>query len=42
MKWNFGKFLIGKDGKPIKRFEPGEKPDSSNVVAAIETALKAK
>ena len=42
VKWNFGKFLIGRDGKPIKRFEPGEKPDSSNVVSAIETALKAK
>ena len=22
MKWNFTKFLIGRDGKPLKRFAP--------------------
>lgn len=26
IKWNFTKFLIGKDGKPIKRFSPISKP----------------
>lgn len=26
IKWNFTKFLIGKDGKPIKRFSPVSKP----------------
>lgn len=40
VKWNFGKFLIGRDGKPLHRFEPGTKPDSSKVVSAIEAALK--
>lgn len=40
VKWNFGKFLIGKDGKIIKRFEPKVQPDSPEVVAAIEEALK--
>ena len=28
VKWNFGKFLIGRDGKPLKRFEPGVKPET--------------
>ena len=38
--WNFGKFLIGKDGKPIARFEPKTTPDSPEVTGAIEKALK--
>src|SRR5262249_14944101 len=42
VKWNFGKFLIGKDGKIIKRFEPATKPDAPEVKAAIEAALAAK
>ena len=41
LKWNFGKFLIGKDGKAIARFEPRTKPDSEEVTAAIEKALAA-
>lgn len=40
VKWNFGKFLIGKDGKPLARFEPQQKPDSPEVTAAIEKALE--
>ena len=39
VKWNFGKFLIGKDGQAIIRFEPRQKPDSKEVVEAIEKAL---
>lgn len=39
VKWNFGKFLIGKDGKPIARFEPTTKPDSPEVISAVELAL---
>ncbi len=42
VKWNFGKFLIGRDGKIIKRFEPKIAPDSSEINAAIEAALAAK
>jgi glutathione peroxidase len=42
IKWNFGKFLIGRDGKVLKRFEPQAKPDSEEVVSAIEKALAAK
>src|SRR6266550_4944980 len=41
IKWNFGKFLIGPDGKIIKRFEPRTTPDSPEVTAAIEAALTA-
>lgn len=26
IKWNFTKFLIGRDGKVIKRFAPGDEP----------------
>jgi glutathione peroxidase len=42
IKWNFGKFLISKDGKVLKRFEPQTKPDSEEVVKAIEAALATK
>jgi len=37
--WNFGKFLVGKDGKVIKRFDPQVAPDAPEVLAAIEAAL---
>lgn len=40
VKWNFGKFLIGKDGEVIARFEPKTTPDDPAVVAAVEQALK--
>ena len=40
IKWNFTKFLIGKDGRIINRFEPGVKPDDAKVIEAIEAALK--
>jgi glutathione peroxidase len=36
--WNFEKFLIGRDGE-ISRFRPNVKPDSSEVVEAIEAEL---
>ena len=42
IKWNFGKFLIGRDGKIVKRFEPTTKPESPEVMQAIESALAAK
>ncbi len=40
IKWNFTKFLIGKDGAILNRFTPRTKPDAPEVVAAIEAALK--
>ena len=39
IKWNFTKFLVSRDGKILARFEPKTKPDSPEVVAAVETAL---
>jgi glutathione peroxidase len=42
VQWNFGKFLIGRDGKPLARFEPRTKPDAREFVDAIEKALAAK
>lgn len=42
IQWNFGKFLIGRDGKILARFEPRTTPDSKEVTEAIERALAAK
>ncbi|MDE8557630.1 glutathione peroxidase [Pantoea agglomerans] len=39
IKWNFTKFLIGRDGKPIKRFAPTTTP--GKMEAAILAALSA-
>lgn len=40
VQWNFGKFLIDKNGKVIARFASGDAPESSKVTQAIEQALK--
>ncbi|MDE2578441.1 MAG: glutathione peroxidase [Hyphomicrobiales bacterium] len=37
IKWNFTKFLIGRDGKIIKRYAPTDKPE--DIAADIEKAL---
>jgi glutathione peroxidase len=42
IKWNFGKFLIGPDGKVLKRWDSGVKPDSKEVTDAIEASLAKK
>lgn len=39
IEWNFGKFLIGKEGQILNRFGSRTKPDDSEVVKAIEEAL---
>ncbi len=39
IQWNFTKFLIGRDGKILARFQTPEKPESEKVTGEIETAL---
>ena len=40
IQWNFTKFLVGKDGKVIARFESAITPESADVTGAIEKALR--
>ena len=42
VKWNFSKFLVGRDGKILNRFDPKLKPDSEEITKAIEAALASK
>lgn len=42
VKWNFGKFLISRDGSVLKRFDSGVAPDSADLTTAIEAALAKK
>lgn len=39
IKWNFTKFLVGRDGQVLKRYAPNDKPES--LAADIEAALAA-
>ena len=39
IRWNFEKFVIGRDGNIAARFHPKVAPDAPEVLAAIEAAL---
>jgi glutathione peroxidase len=39
IKWNFNKFLVGRDGQVLARFEPQVEPTSAEVKEGIEKAL---
>ncbi|MDF3300534.1 glutathione peroxidase [Streptomyces tropicalis] len=39
VRWNFEKFLIGRDGKVAARFSPQTEPDSAGIVTAVEAQL---
>jgi len=39
IKWNFSKFLVGRDGKILERFGSMTNPESSKITKAIEAAL---
>ena len=39
IRWNFEKFLIGRNGEVIARFHPKPAPDAPEVINAIEAAL---
>jgi glutathione peroxidase len=40
IKWNFTKFLVDRQGRVVARFESPVKPDSPEVVQAIEKLLR--
>jgi glutathione peroxidase len=42
VSWNFEKFLVGRNGLVVARFKPGVKPDSDEVVKALENELAKK
>lgn len=39
IEWNFGKFLVGRDGTVLARFSPMTKPDAPELITAIEAAI---
>ncbi|MEM1366547.1 MAG: glutathione peroxidase [Cyanobacteria bacterium P01_H01_bin.15] len=39
IEWNFGKFVVSRDGEVLERFDPQVAPDDAGLVAAIEKAL---
>ena len=39
VKWNFQKFLIGRDGRLLGRFESQVTPESPRLIQAVEAAL---
>jgi glutathione peroxidase len=42
IRWNFTKFLIGRDGTILNRFEPKVAPGDSVLLHAIDSALAQK
>jgi len=42
VQWNFGKFLISRDGRVVARFDPEVEPETNEVTAAVKAALGAK
>ena len=40
--WNFAKFVIGRQGQILERFDPKVKPDAPEISKAIDEALAAK
>jgi glutathione peroxidase len=39
VKWNFTKFVVGRDGRVLARFDPGTEPAAPALLAAVEQAL---
>jgi glutathione peroxidase len=39
VQWNFEKFLVSADGRPVARFRPTVEPESQELTAAIEAEL---
>jgi glutathione peroxidase len=41
IKWNFAKFVIGRDGEVVARFSPTTAPTAETVIDAVQRALAA-
>jgi glutathione peroxidase len=41
ISWNFNKFLIGRDGKVLRRYGSRTAPDDADLLADLEAALAA-
>lgn len=39
--WNFGKYLVGRDGRVLAYFKPKTDPENPELIARIEQALEA-
>jgi glutathione peroxidase len=39
VRWNFAKFVVGRDGAVVARFAPQVEPEARDLVASIEEAL---
>ncbi len=39
VRWNFEKFLIGRDGAVVGRFDPDVTPEDPSLIAAVDAAL---
>ncbi|MFJ4889136.1 glutathione peroxidase [Streptomyces sp. NPDC088788] len=39
IRWNFEKFLIGRDGTVVGRFSPQTEPESAELISAVERAI---
>ena len=42
ISWNFEKFVVGKNGEVVARFDPTTTPDAPEVIKVIETELAKK
>lgn len=42
IKWNFEKFLVGRNGEIVARFDPPVEPEADAVIKSIETELAKK
>ncbi|WAZ22354.1 glutathione peroxidase [Streptomyces cinnabarinus] len=39
IRWNFEKFLIGRDGRVVGRFSPQTEPEAAELIAAVEARI---
>ena len=39
IRWNFEKFLVGRDGQVVARFSPQTEPETDELVGAVEKAI---